>query len=90
MATYELFSSSNAGNLKVRRDQASIKLLFQKKHLAFIEYDVANDPEAHTRMIAISGRKDLPQFWVNGAFFGTYDDIAALEEVGDFDAKLSG
>jgi len=86
----EIYTSSTSGLLKVKKDQQSLKFLFDKKKVAYIEYDIASDGESKARMHAISGTLDLPQIMVNNKFIGTYDTIADLEEMGDLNAALQG
>ncbi|MFF9647320.1 glutaredoxin [Kitasatospora aureofaciens] len=88
MADVVIYTSSATGLLKVKKDQTLLKSLLDKKKVSYIEKDVAADSDVHAEMKAGSGKKDLPQLFVDGAFIGTYDDALELEEAGELNAKL--
>ncbi|MCX4502183.1 glutaredoxin [Streptomyces anulatus] len=88
MANVVIYTSSATGMLKVKKDQASLKFLLEKKKVGHVEKDVATDSDARAEMKVASGRTDLPQLFVDGAFIGTYDHACELEEMGELNAKL--
>lgn len=90
MAKVEIYTNSATSFLKVKKDQQSLKYLLDRKKVAYIEYDFVSDEASQTRMRQVSGKTALPQVMVNGVFIGTYDDVLALDEIGELDAKLLG
>ncbi|WP_249549102.1 glutaredoxin domain-containing protein, partial [Anaplasma phagocytophilum] len=42
------------------------KALFNKKSIHFKEIDITNDPEAQLEMVERSGRKTVPQIFIDG------------------------
>lgn len=39
-------------------------------------------PEKREEMIRLTGRRTVPQIWINGEHVGGYDDLAALDRKG--------
>jgi glutaredoxin 3 len=46
-------------------------------------------PELMEEMIKRSGRRTVPQIYINGEHIGGYDDMAALDHAGELDKKLA-
>lgn len=46
-------------------------------------------PERRREMIERSGRRTVPQIWIDGRHVGGYDDIAALDHAGELDPLLA-
>ena len=67
---------------------ARAKALLRAKGVAFHEIDVTHDPVREAEMIARSGRTTVPQIFIGGAHLGGSDDLAALDAVGELDARL--
>jgi len=84
----EIYTSSATGMLKVKKDQQSLKFLLEKKKVPYVEYDVASDADKRTEMKTKSGKTDLPQIHVDGAYLATFDDVLEWEEVGELNSKL--
>lgn len=47
-------------------------------------------PQLSEEMIAKTGRRTVPQIYINGTHVGGYDDIAALDRAGKLDELLAG
>ncbi len=48
------------------------------------------DPSRRAEMMQKSGRRTVPQIWINGQHVGGCDDLYALERAGKLDALLEG
>ncbi|SNR94772.1 glutaredoxin 3 [Anaerovirgula multivorans] len=62
--------------------------LLQKKNVAFNEIDVTHDETTFQEIKNRTGWDTVPQIFVFGEFIGGCDDLYALEEKGELDAKL--
>jgi len=62
------------------------KALLKSKGLEYQEHDVTNSGEEE--MIERSGRRSVPQIFINGESLGGYDDIAGLNASGELDKLL--
>lgn len=66
------------------------KGLLDHKGVAYEEIDVANDDAAREKMIAASGRRTVPQVFIDDRPIGGYDDLKGLEDSGELDRLLAG
>lgn len=57
----------------------AIKLLDEKR-LKYTLYDITGMPSLKDEMIERSGRKTLPQVFINGEHIGGCDDLYALDD----------
>jgi len=63
--------------------------LLTRKGVNFNAIDLTNDAdEREAEMRERSGRTSVPQIFINGEHIGGYDDIAALDSVGELDPLL--
>jgi glutaredoxin 3 len=46
-------------------------------------------PELRVAMMEKTGRRTVPQIYINGAHVGGYDDLASLDQAGGLDELLS-
>jgi NADH-dependent peroxiredoxin subunit F len=67
---------------------AKAKALLAAKDLDYTEIDVTNDAGAQKAMIARSGRRTVPQIFVDGEAIGGYDDLAGINATGELDRLL--
>ena len=67
---------------------AKAKALLKSKDLDYTEIDVTSDADREAEMIAVSGRRSVPQIFLDGSAIGGYDDLAALNASGELDRKL--
>jgi glutaredoxin 3 len=65
------------------------KALLTHKGVAFEEIDVGRDALIRTKMIEESGRRTVPQIFINGSAIGGFDELHALEQQGDLDRLLA-
>lgn len=61
--------------------------LLKRKGIDFKEITVSS-PELWDEMEQKSGRRTVPQIFINDESLGGYDDIAALNRKGELDQKL--
>lgn len=66
------------------------KMLLKKKNLAFGEIAVGGDSEARAEMERLSGRRSVPQIFIDGKPIGGFDELSALERSGELDQLLNG
>ncbi len=64
------------------------KMLLKKKGVAFKEHDVTRDPAKRAWLVEATGRKTVPQIFINGRPVGGSDDLHALDKRGELDALL--
>lgn len=69
---------------------ARAKALLDAKGLDYHEIDVTSDAAREREMIARSGRRTVPQVFIDGEPFGGSDDLARLEATGALDRILGG
>ena len=66
------------------------KRLLDSKNVEYTMINVDRDMEKRREMEELSGRTSVPQIFISGKSMGGYDDIAALDSVGDLDPLLTG
>jgi glutaredoxin 3 len=64
------------------------KQLLKAKGANYEEIRIDLDPSQRDIMIARSGRRTVPQIFINDQAIGGYDDMAALEKAGKLNALL--
>ena len=65
------------------------KSLLSKKSVQFREVDVSARPDLRSWIAERTGQRTVPQVFVNGEALGGFTDIAALDQRGLLDPKLS-
>ncbi len=64
--------------------------LLQRKGIKEIEkIRIDLQPEMRDIMVQKTGRRTVPQIYINGAHVGGYDDMAALDRAGKLDVMLN-
>jgi glutaredoxin 3 len=63
--------------------------LLTKKGLTFNQINVDDDAKFREEMIARSGRRTVPQIFINDKPIGGCDDLVALEARGELDRLVS-
>ncbi len=66
------------------------KALLTRKKLPFHEIDVTDNPTLRQQMETLSGRRTVPQIFINGQSIGGCDDLYALDAAGKLQAIISG
>lgn len=64
------------------------KSLLQSKQLEYVEVDITSDLEHEQEMITRSGRRTVPQIFIDGESIGGYDDLANFNATGELDQLL--
>ena len=64
------------------------KALLRSKDVNFEEIDVTNDERLQEEVKRTSGRRTVPQIFIDGKSVGGYDDIKQLDVVGELDRLL--
>ena len=67
---------------------ARARVLLDRKGVAYTEIDIIEEPARRDEMIRRAGRTSVPQIFINGEHIGGFDELAALDRVGELDAKL--
>lgn len=68
---------------------AQAKTLLRSKGLAFEETDITYNVEQQVAVQKRSGRRTVPQIFVDGTAIGGFDDLVALNGSGQLDAMVS-
>lgn len=68
---------------------SAARMLLKKKGLTYNDIKVARDPEARREMERKSGRRSVPQIFIDGEPIGGFDELCALDESGVLD-RLAG
>jgi len=64
------------------------KALLRSKNVAFEEIDVTYDERLQEEVQRLSGRRTVPQIFIDGKSVGGFDDIKQLDAVGELDRLL--
>ncbi|HXG53698.1 MAG TPA: glutaredoxin 3 [candidate division Zixibacteria bacterium] len=67
---------------------AAAKALLRSKQVEFEEIDVTADPERRAEMERLSGRRTVPQIFIDDLPIGGYDDARRLDAEGELDRLL--
>ena len=65
------------------------KSLLQSKQLDYAEIDITTDRAREQEMIERSGRRTVPQVFIDGDAIGGYDDLANINATGELDQRLN-
>jgi glutaredoxin 3 len=66
------------------------KALLQHKGVPFEEIDVSGDDVLRERMIEASGRRTVPQIFIDDIAIGGFEELHALDSRGELDRLLAG
>lgn len=64
------------------------KRLLESKGVEYVNYDVDKDQERLAEMMTRSGRRTVPQVFINGEHIGGSDDLRELNRAGGLDPLL--
>ncbi len=65
------------------------KSLLNSKGVAYHEVDVSFNPKMRQWLLERTGRRTVPQIFINEKSVGGYDDIAALDQAGKLNELLA-
>jgi glutaredoxin 3 len=68
---------------------SAAKRLLKEKGAEFMEIDVMFDSGHRDEMMERSGRRTVPQIFIDGRHIGGFDDLNALDENGELDRLLA-
>jgi glutaredoxin 3 len=63
--------------------------LLQSRNVEYELIKVDEDPAMFEHMMEISGRRTIPQIFINDYHVGGFDDLSALHQAGKLDELLS-
>ena len=58
------------------------RALLESKGVTYEDIAVDADPELRREMMALSGRRTVPQIWIDELHVGGFDDLAGLDRQG--------
>ena len=64
------------------------KMLLKGKGVAFEEIDVSRDHDKRDWLVKVTGRRTVPQIFINDEPIGGFDEMRALDLAGELDKKL--
>jgi glutaredoxin 3 len=64
------------------------KTLLKSKQITYTEIHVDENPAELEKMITLSGRRTVPQIFINDQAIGGFDDLATLAKTGQLDKLL--
>ena len=64
------------------------KMLLNGKGVAFEEINVGNDHDLRDWLVKATGRRTVPQIFINDEAIGGFDEMRALDLAGELDKKL--
>lgn len=65
------------------------KRLLERKQVEFEEVDVTSDSSLRLWLVEATGRRTVPQIFINGKPIGGYDELLSLEVAGELDVLLA-
>jgi len=65
------------------------KLLLKARGIAYEDIDVTGDRAAREWLVQTTGRRTVPQIFINGEAIGGYDELAKLDRTGELQQKLA-
>lgn len=65
------------------------RMLLKKKGLEYEDVSVSRDPALRREMEQRSGRRSVPQIFIDGHPIGGFDELYALDQAGELD-RLTG
>jgi glutaredoxin 3 len=66
------------------------KRLLQARGIEYDEIDVADDLEEREEVMRRSGRRTVPQIFIDGDSIGGYEELAQLDASGELGRRLAG
>jgi glutaredoxin 3 len=58
------------------------KRLLEARSIPYAEIDLGNDPALRAEIMARTGRRTVPQIFIDGESIGGYDDLKAMDVAG--------
>jgi len=67
---------------------ARAKALLRSKNVHFEEIDVTRDTRLQEEVRRLSGRRTVPQIFIDGTSVGGFEELRRLDEAGELDRLL--
>lgn len=83
MATVEMYTKGYCGYC------FAAKRLLAQRGIEYKEIPVDTDAELQQEMMKRSGRRTVPQIFINGESIGGYDDLVTLDKRGELEKMLA-
>ncbi len=64
------------------------KMLLKDKGVDFEEINISGDHETRDWLVKATGRRTVPQIFINDEPIGGFDEMRALDRAGELDKKL--
>ena len=64
------------------------RMLLKKKGLDYADISIAGNPALFDEMVERSGRRTVPQIFIDDNSIGGFDELYALEQSGELDRLL--
>ena len=64
------------------------KALLKHKGVAFQEIDVSGDDALRDEVVRLSGRRTVPQIFIDGKAIGGFEELKAMDDAGELDPLL--
>ena len=80
----KLYSTTNCGYC------VAAKRLLEERKLPFTEIDCTTDRATRTRLVEETGRRTVPQIYIDGVPIGGFDDLALLDRSGELSKIAAG
>lgn len=65
------------------------KMLLKAKGVAYEEIDVSGDHDMRAWLVKTTGRRTVPQIFINEESIGGFEEMRDLDRAGQLDAKLA-
>jgi len=65
------------------------KRLLSQRGIAFEEFDVSGDQEKRAWLVEVTGRRTVPQIFLDGVAIGGYDELAAMDRSGELAKRVA-
>jgi glutaredoxin 3 len=65
------------------------KILLKAKGVAYEEINVSGDHDRRAWLVKTTGRRTVPQIFINEESIGGFEEMRALDRAGELDAKLA-
>ena len=59
------------------------KRLLAERHIAYAEFDVSEDDELRAEIMERTGRRTVPQIFIDGRSIGGFEELAELDAAGE-------
>ena len=59
------------------------KRLLAERHIAYTEFDVSEDDDLRAEIMERTGRRTVPQIFIDGRSIGGFEELAALDAAGE-------